>query len=65
VAQLYTYIAENMPDDGPGSLPEADYVDAMAYILAMNGYPAGAAELTADLERMRAVPFQSHGAGRP
>lgn len=65
VGQLYTYIAENMPDDGPGSLPESDYLDTLAYILEMNGYPAGDAELTGDVERMRAVPFQAHGAGRP
>ena len=65
VAQLYTYIAENMPDDGPGSLPESNYVDALAYILEMNGYPAGEAELTADVERMRAVPFQAQGGTRP
>ena len=65
VAQLYSYIAENMPDDGPGSLPEADYLAALAYILEMNGYPAGGSELTADLERMRAVPFQSQGGQHP
>ena len=60
VAQVYAYIAENMPDDGPGSLKEAEYVEAMAYILAMNGYPSGAEELTADMERMRGVLFESH-----
>jgi len=60
VAQIYRYIAENMPDDGPGSLQERDYIDTMAYILQMNGYPAGMAELTADVERMGAVPFESH-----
>lgn len=65
VAQVYRYIAENMPDDGPGSLPERDYLDAMAFILEMNGYPAGSEELTAADERMSAVPFEKHGTGRP
>lgn len=65
VAQVYSYVAENMPDDGPGSLPERDYLDVMAFILEMNGYPAGSEELTADLERMSQVPFQGHGGGRP
>lgn len=65
VAQVYRYIAENMPDDGPGSLPERDYLDAMAFILEMNGYPAGPDELTADDERMSAVSFEKHGTARP
>lgn len=41
VAQLYSYIEENMPDDAPGSLDEEDYQAVMAYILEMNGYPSG------------------------
>lgn len=65
VAQVYSYIAENMPDDGPGSLPERTYLDAMAYILELNGYPAGTSELTGDLERMGAVAFESRNSGRP
>lgn len=63
LGQLYTYIAENMPDDGPGSLPESDYVEALAYILAMNGYPAGDVELTADPQRLREVRFEARGTG--
>ena len=65
VGQVYRYIAENMPDDGPGSLPESSYLDAMAYILEMNGYPAGDSELTADMSRMDSVPFEAHGSSRP
>jgi hypothetical protein len=65
VGQVYRYIAENMPDDGPGSLPESSYLDAMAYILEMNGYPAGDSELTADVSRMDSVPFEGHGSSRP
>jgi hypothetical protein len=65
VAQVYSYVAENMPDDGPGSLQEQVYLDVMAFILEMNGYPAGSDELTADLERMSQVPFQGHGGGHP
>ena len=61
VAQIYTYIAENMPDDGPASLDESEYLEIMAYILEMNGYPAGSDELTADVERMQDVPFEAQG----
>ena len=30
-----------MPETDPGSLPEQDYVDILAYILSLNRYPAG------------------------
>ena len=30
-----------MPESNPGSLPEQDYVDILAYILSLNRYPAG------------------------
>lgn len=64
VGQLYAYITENMPEDGPGSLAEGDYLAVMAYILRMNGYPDGDQELAADIEAMRAVPFEAkEGAG--
>ncbi|MDT8341710.1 MAG: cytochrome c [Longimicrobiales bacterium] len=59
LAQLYAYVTENMPEDGPGSLPASLYRDVFAYILEMNGYPAGEQEFTADLERLAAVPFES------
>ena len=31
------YAKDNMPDDNPGSLPEQDYWDAMAFILTKQG----------------------------
>ncbi len=44
---LYNFIHSNMPGDKPGSLTEANYVDVVAYLLHVNGYAAGASELTA------------------
>ena len=33
------YARDNMPNDNPGSLPEQDYYDAIAYILVQQGLP--------------------------
>jgi S-disulfanyl-L-cysteine oxidoreductase SoxD len=43
---LYTMMSASMPQSNPGSLPRKDYVDILAYILALNRYPAGDSELT-------------------
>ena len=45
---LYRELRRTMPDDNPGGLPRQTYVDVMAYILELNGYPAGADELPPD-----------------
>ena len=46
VAELLAYSAENMPPEGT-LLPEPDYLDVIAYVLQVLGYPEGDAELTA------------------
>jgi mono/diheme cytochrome c family protein len=42
------YAIDNMPDDNPGSLPEQDYWDAMAFILTRQGIPVPAEKLGPD-----------------
>ena len=34
-----------MPESNPGSLPDEEYVDILAYILSLSRYPAGDSEL--------------------
>ena len=41
LGDLYTYIREEMPKTEPGSLTEDEYTLVLAYILRMNGMPAG------------------------
>jgi mono/diheme cytochrome c family protein len=38
---LYSRISETMPADNPGSLPEDEILDIMAYVLQANEMPAG------------------------
>ena len=49
---LFKNISTTMPDNSPGILPRADYVDVVAYILKLNGVPAGAAEMVEDSAAM-------------
>ena len=50
---LYRELRRTMPDDNPGGLPRQTYVDVMAYMLELNGYPAGSDELPPDEEILR------------
>lgn len=63
---LYRELRRTMPDDNPGGLPRQTYVDVMAYILELNGYPAGPDELPPDdevLDSFRLTPPEQ-GPGR-
>ncbi|HEY3653921.1 MAG TPA: PQQ-binding-like beta-propeller repeat protein [Steroidobacteraceae bacterium] len=40
-AQLYDFISRQMPQDKPGTLSQQQYLDATAYVLSRNGFPAG------------------------
>ncbi|HKK93135.1 MAG TPA: cytochrome c [Longimicrobiales bacterium] len=52
VGRLYRMISRTMPDDDPGSLPRQNYIDVLTYILDLNDFPAGSADLMADTERL-------------
>jgi len=45
---LYQYVRESMPKSEPGSLTAREYLSVLAYLLKMNGMPAGPDELPVD-----------------
>jgi hypothetical protein len=59
VFDLFQTIRTLMPDDNPGMLPAQDYVDIVAYILLLNNYPSGAAELPLDEHLLKSVVIDS------
>lgn len=66
---LYERVTTTMPDDRPGTVALEDYLLVVAYLLKLNGLPAGPTALTADsasLVRVRfaAVPQLSGGVRR-
>ncbi|MGV3709516.1 MAG: c-type cytochrome [Gemmatimonas sp.] len=55
LSDLWDYILEKMPKDAPGTLEQDEYVKVLAYILRMNGMPAGQDELPADKKLLKAI----------
>ena len=53
---LYEYVSMSMPDDkGGGSLTLQQYADVVAFMLRVNGYPAGAEELVSSSAALRGI----------
>jgi len=46
--ELYEEIRTTMPDDNPGALSRDEYAGALAYILKLNGLPAGPTAIMPD-----------------
>jgi mono/diheme cytochrome c family protein len=53
MAEVFEWVSANMPDNDPGGLKKEDYADVLAYILGMNAYPVGAADMPADRETLK------------
>lgn len=61
---LYTRIRDNMPNNAPGSLEPQVYADVVAFILSVNGVPAGGGvDLTP--EATRAIQMVRRDGPRP
>lgn len=52
---VFDQIRTTMPEDNPGSLERAQYVDLVAYIFSLNSYPAGANDLPGDDDGLKKV----------
>jgi len=53
VLELWEQIRTTMPQDGPGKLSRQQYSDIVAYLLKLNGLPAGPTELPADADQLQ------------
>lgn len=58
VFDLFERIRTTMPMDEPGSLSRAQYAEVVAYLLKLNGYPAGRRPLPADREGLRQIRIE-------
>ena len=56
---LFDYVATAMPLDHPGSLSRAANADIVAFLLKANDFPAGAKELSANNEDLKAIRFDA------
>lgn len=57
--ELFEFIQYTMPKGDPGILTPEETVQFVAYILKMNGLPAGSGELTADSVTLKAIRFET------
>ena len=57
---LFEMVSTQMPEDAPGSLELQQYADIVAFVLRLNGFEPGSAELPPDaavLETISLAPF--------
>ncbi len=55
VGALLNKIKEDMPSNAPGTLTPEQYADVMSFVLSVNKYPAGQADLPTDPAALRPV----------
>ena len=55
VSGIFSHILNTMPQDAPGSLSPTQVASIVAYILQMNGQPAGPEPLPAEIERLARI----------
>ena len=65
LADLYGFVAESMPKNDPGSLAPREIAQVVAYLLKINGMPAGAAELPANEATLGTIKIEIPAAKGP
>lgn len=59
LGDLHARVRTTMPPDDPGSYGRQHIADVIAYVLSVNGFPAGRAELPADDDLLKGIQFLS------
>lgn len=57
---LFNMVSATMPEDAPGSLPEERYLEIVAYMLTLNGFPTAPVG-TWDVEALGQVGLETLG----
>lgn len=55
---LFRFMSKHMPANAPASLSKTQYLDVMAYILKVNGYPAGSQQLSDDNRALNQIKIE-------
>jgi cytochrome c5 len=64
LSDLFDQVKEKMPKNDPASLTPQEYIQVVAYILKINGVPAGEAELPPDSDELKKIRIELPGDGR-
>jgi hypothetical protein len=65
LGDLFSFVVERMPKNDPGSLSQREYADVIAYILRLNGMPAGPRDLPSDSLALNAIRLEFRKGGSP
>jgi mono/diheme cytochrome c family protein len=57
INDLFERIRISMPADKPGTLGRQEVADVLSFVLQKNSFPAGAADLAADADTLKAIKF--------
>ena len=55
LGDLLAFLLEKMPKNDPGSLSAKEYTQVMAFLLKLNGMPAGRVDLPADPAALKGI----------
>ena len=55
MGELLDFLQEKMPKNDPGSLSAKEYAQVMAFLLKLNGMPAGRADLPSDIGALNKI----------
>jgi hypothetical protein len=58
LSDLFDQVREKMPKNDPASLSQQEYIQLIAYLLKINGVPAGETELPPDNEVLRKIRIE-------
>lgn len=64
INDLFSQLRTTMPIDNPGGLTAQEYIAVVAYVLELNGYPAGSAELPTTAEPLKRIRIEAGGQDR-
>lgn len=57
LSDLFERISATMPGDAPGTLPQEQVADVLAFLLKKGGQPAGPADLARDPSALKTIAF--------
>ena len=59
MAEPFDFVSNVMPENDPGSLKAEEYVSVLAFLLRVNGYPAGDADLPTDSASLKTIAIDT------
>lgn len=65
VASFFELLRTTMPNDDPGRLTRDEYAAVIAYLLQLNGYPAGERSLPVDAAALARIRFEARADSAP